>query len=197
VLIWENLESDYPYQTVESAPQADAIVVLSNEFFFNRRGDSFVTEWSDPDRFFTGVDLFKQHKAKYIIFTKVLMPWSHYPGIGNDVVNKAQQMGIPSDRILLTDEVANTEDEARQVKKLIDTYQIKDILLVTSSFHLPRSTLIFSHFDIKNYPFPADFKARTEIIWNDYLPSSEGFDMVSDGIREYIGRLFYAIKFSQ
>lgn len=196
IWIWQQLESAHPYQTVESAPSADAIVVLSNEFFFNKRGESFVTEWSDPDRFFTGIELYKAGKAKYIIFTKVQMPWSDYPAIGSDVVNKAIQMGIPRERVLLSDEVANTEDEAIQVKKVLARYQLNDILLVTSSFHLPRSTRIFTHYGIDNYPFPADFKARTEVIWNDYIPSSKGFDMVSDGIREYIGRLFYALKFA-
>ena len=52
-------------------------------------------------------------------------------------------LGINEARILLTDTVANTADEAAAVAELMNVHKIRRILLVTSSFHMPRAKLLF------------------------------------------------------
>ena len=52
-------------------------------------------------------------------------------------------LGINEARILLTDTVANTADEAAAVAELMNMHKIRRILLVTSSFHMPRAKLLF------------------------------------------------------
>ena len=75
--------------------------------------------------------------------------------------------------------------------------RIKRIVLITSSFHMPRAKLLFDKQGIDSVPFATDFKATGKIIsWLSFLPSANGFSRTSDGIREYIGRLYYKLKFA-
>ena len=57
-----------------SAPSAQAIVVLSAGRT-QPPGDSELSEWTDADRFFGGVELFKAGKAPLLIFTGGWVPW--------------------------------------------------------------------------------------------------------------------------
>ena len=53
------------------APIADAIVVLSG-YRIIAPGRAAISEWTDPDRFFCGVELFKAEKSPLLVFTDAL-----------------------------------------------------------------------------------------------------------------------------
>lgn len=195
-IIWKSLESDYPYKPIDDLERHDAVVVLSGMLggFDTSRG--FVTQWGDPDRFFDGVRLVKSGKAETLIFTRGRMPWSNTPPEGELLRQKAIEMGVKPSRILLTDEVANTADEAREVKKLVDAQGIASVVIVTSSFHMPRVKLLFDHAGVISEAFPTDFKAANdELTWLSFVPNAKSFGRTSSGIREYIGRLYYGLRF--
>ena len=46
-------------------------------------------------------------------------------------------------------------------KKLLQQKGINRIMLVTSSFHMPRSKLLFDNAGINNVAYPTDFQANT------------------------------------
>lgn len=193
--IWRGLESDYPYRPISQATPADAILVLSGMISSYKSDYGFITEWHDPDRFFVGIELFQAGKAKKMIFTGGKMPWSNSPPEGELLMLKAIEMGIPSEKILLTSIVSNTAEESHAVKKLLEQHELNEILLVTSSFHMPRAKLLFDRSGVKTYPYPTDFRAsEREVRWLDYIPSAGAFDMTSAGLREYLGRAYYWIK---
>ena len=56
---------------------------------------------------------------------------------------KALELGISSDQIVLTSIVSNTAEESLAVKELMAEHGLTKIILVTSSFHLPRAKLLF------------------------------------------------------
>jgi len=195
--IWRGLESDYPYQPLSQVPKADAILVLSGMLSGFESEHGYVAEWSDPDRFFTGIRLLQSGKADRLIFTRGQMPWSTVPPEGEMLKLKALEMGVPSEQILLTSIASNTAEESLAVKDLMVQNGLSDIILVTSSFHLPRATLLFDQVGIKTYPYPTDFKAaNTDLDWLDFIPSAEAFRNTSNGIREYIGRFYYWLKYA-
>ena len=104
-------------------------------------------------------------------------------------------LGINEAKILLTDTVANTADEAAAVAELMNMHKIRRILLVTSSFHMPRAKLLFDKQKIDSVAFAVDFKAKGKFPnWLLFLPSSDSFKLTSEGIREYIGRIYYKSK---
>lgn len=193
--LWKTLESDYPYQPVASVERADAIVVLSGMLGGFEQNGHTVPEWGEGvDRLFSGVELYHAGKAPLIIFTRGYWPWLNLPPEGEILANKAIALGVPDSRILLTDLVSNTEDEAREVNNLMAFAGLKRVILVTSSFHMPRARMLFALAGIETTPYAVDFRGQSALDWMSWIPSADGFARTSEGIRELIGRLYYRVK---
>ena len=78
----------------------------------------------------------------------------------------------------------------------MDDYGLESVILVTSSFHLPRARLLFERAGVRVHPYPVDFKATGRSKdWLSLIPSANAFMKTSSGLREYIGRIYYLLKF--
>jgi uncharacterized SAM-binding protein YcdF (DUF218 family) len=175
-------------------PKADAIVVLGGMFNYVKTETGGLNEWGDPDRFFGGIELFKAGKANQLIFTGAKMPWADkdQETEGESLKKYAIQFGVPDSSVKISGLVTTTEDESREVRKLLPN--TKNIILVTSAFHMPRSKNLFERQGFEVISFPVDskvsFEATTVL---DYLPEADSFKKSETGIRELIGRLFYRL----
>ena len=196
--LWEALEADYPYRPIESVESADAVVVLSGMLGGIETGEGVVTQWSgEVDRMFSGVDLVRAGKAPLIIFTRGQSPWLNLPPEGEVLARRAISMGISEKQILLTGIVTNTADEAAEVKTLVEFGGMRRVVLVTSSIHMPRAKMLFDRAGIETVPYPTDFQSSGgHSDWMSFVPSAHGLNKTSEAIREFIGRLYYSIKFS-
>ena len=197
--IWTELESDYPYRPIETVETADAVVVLSGSLksvIQTRAG--IATQWGEAtDRFFAGIDLLRAEKAPLIIFTQGKLPWSGIPPEGEQLAKRAIAMGIPQNRIILTDTASNTADEASEVRALVEFIGLQRVILVTSSFHMPRAVSLFNKAGIEVVPYPTDFQSNLNgTTWLSLVPDAMALGMTSDGIREFIGRLYYRAVFA-
>ena len=141
--IWQDLEKQHLPKPLNELGSYDAVVVLSGMLSPFEQNGTLHVEWRDPDRFFAGIDVLKSGKAPILIFTRAKMPWSDLPAEGELLKARAVNLGINEAKILLTDTVANTADEAAAVAELMNMHKIRRILLVTSSFHMPRAKLLF------------------------------------------------------
>ena len=194
-LIWKSLEAEHPYKPVEVLKKHQAVVVLSGMVDGFKAEEEWVTQWNDTDRFFAGLQVLEAGKAELIIFTRGKIPWMELPPEGERLKALAIQMGVDSDQILLTEIVENTADEAQAVLELTKAHGISSVILVTSSFHLPRAQLLFNQAGVVNEAYPADFKfLYRPYDWLSFLPNAEAFFWTSSGIREYIGHLYYWIR---
>ncbi len=182
-------------QDPATMPNADAIVVLSGMLVGVPSAKGIVYEWSDPDRFFAGIELFRLSKAPKLIFTGGKLPWnSQTETEGAILKGVAESMGIPSSNILLTDEVKNTEEEAKAVRKLLPGPN-PSVLLVTSAFHIQRSVRLFESQNLNVTPYPVDFRVEITVTTPmDFLPDAGSLAMTSLALREQIGRTFYWLK---
>ena len=195
--LWAELESDYPYRSIESVKEADAVVVLSGTLGGIETEDGVVSQWGDADRFMAGVDLLTAGKAPLIIFTRGQWPWSNLPPEGEILASRARMMGVQERQILLTGVVTNTAEEAAEVRGLMDLAGLDTIILVTSSFHMPRAKLLFDRAGIKSLPYPTDFRSGGgHGDWMSLVPSAGGFKETSDAVRESIGRIYYRVMFA-
>ncbi len=185
---------------VESIQSADAVVVLSGMLTNIQAEGSSADEWSDPDRFFDGIKLYQANKAPILIFTKGQLPWSQSQLSEGDILKSfATQLGVPESKILLTDIVKNTREEAQEVKKLLSTKnpdRKSQIILVTSAFHMPRAKLLFEKEGIEVTAYPVDFKVSTDVMTvMDFLPSAGALYLVDIAVREWLGLMYYKIGF--
>ena len=192
---------EHPWERIDSskAYKADAIVVLSGSLHPSP-GKNKIIEWKDPDRFFAGIDLYKKGKAPIILFTMGKDPFlKNMKGEGQFFLEKAIDLKIPRDSILITGPVKNTLEEAKETKKIINKINSKNntITLVTSAFHMQRAKKVFEREDLIVLPFPVDFKSKgkwTGDNWKDprkWVPNHTNLNNSSNVIREIIGRIIY------
>ena len=186
------------------SPQADAIVVLSGGRLV-APGVEGVSEWSDADRFYGGVELFQAGKAPVLVFTGGWAPWEPNAKPEGDILIKhAEALGISINNMRTTLAVMNTADEARAVSELLfknisltnKSVEKVKILLVTSAYHMPRAQKLFELENLQVIPFPVDFmvSASHEFSVLDLLPSAVSLSMTELALREFYGRVFYWIK---
>jgi uncharacterized SAM-binding protein YcdF (DUF218 family) len=190
------LEKDYVYQDIMDVNKTDAIVVLSGIVKTIKVDDKIRYEFNGGvDRILSGIDLFKNNKAPLLILTRGKVPWSLGMPEGEYLKNFAIKLGVPKEKILLTDNVENTDQEAKSVKKLLNKNGTK-VVLVTSAFHMQRAKKVFEASNIIVTPFAVDFKyfhKKPTIM--DFIPVAGAFGATSFVVREMIGRLYYNLKY--
>ena len=137
------LERDYSLASTASINSADAIVVLSGMVRTIEGANGLVYEWGEAsDRIFAGIDLIKENKAPVLVLTGGKLPWSVGEPEGEYLRDIAEKLRVPSNIILLTENVQNTDQEAKAVAKLLNK-EVPNIILVTSAFHMPRAQKVF------------------------------------------------------
>lgn len=187
-------------QPIASAPRADAIVVLSGMIRIVP-GAPGTTEWTDADdRLDAGIALALAGKAPRLVLTDERFPWERGTvAKGQILVDRAVALGVPRERIVLTDHVATTADEAKAVAARLrttgDAKRRSSILLVTSAYHMRRSRLLFERAGFVVTPFPVDFHSSTGMeTFLDLLPTARSFQNTETALREFYGYLFYRMR---
>lgn len=190
-------ENDAVRQDPQSVPEVDAIVVLSGMLHPVRSSQGIAVEWSDPDRFFAGIELIKANKSRNLIFTGAVIPWlPEAPPEGEVLKKYAIELGVPDKSIFVTGPVANTEDEAIAIRDIAAKNKYKQIILVTSAFHMPRAAAVFRRQGVNVIAYPVDFKVSvTDTTPMDFLPDADTLSNTELALRELMGRAYYYLKF--
>ena len=189
------LEKDYQPIEIADVENVDAIVVLSGMIRVIGDEENLKYEFTDSvDRFFAGLDLFNNNKSPILILTRGKMPWSLGIAEGEYLKELAIKYGISEENIILTDEVQNTDQEAKSIKEILT--ENSKIILVTSAFHMPRAEKVFKAANINLIPFPVDFQnSKSKTTMMDFIPSAGSLFDTSHFVREMIGRLYYNLKY--
>jgi len=190
------LEKDYQPIDVSKIEDANAVVVLSGMVSTIKKNDNFFYEFNDSiDRILKRVELIKENKASYLILTRGILPWSNGKPEGEVLKDFVLKLGIEKEKIILTNNVQNTDQEAKAIKKLF-TSDDQKIILITSAFHMPRAKKVFEAAKIKTIPFPVDFRSSSgNFTLLDLIPSASAFSNTSHFIREVQGRIYYELKY--
>lgn len=190
------LEKDYQPIKISNVEVADAVVVLGGMVKILKKNETIFYEFNDSvDRILAGINLYKNNKAPILILTRGKLPWSIGKPEGEYLREFAMKAGIPKENIILTENVENTEQEAKSVKKILLNNNSK-IILVTSAFHMDRAKKVFEAVNIKVIKHPVDFKSgSTKFNFMNLIPSAYSFNNTSHFFREMIGRLYYQLKY--
>jgi uncharacterized SAM-binding protein YcdF (DUF218 family) len=192
--LFAQLEAVGSRKTPADIHAADAIVVLSGMTHSIRTAKGIISEWNDPDRFFGGMELIKADKAPVIIFTMGKLPWKTGPPESELLQATAKDMGVLAKQILVTGEVETTEDEAREVKKIMQSKGSR-IILVTSAFHMRRATISFEKEGLDVQTYPVDFKlGEYALTPMDFIPNLGSLATAEKCVKELMGRMYYALK---
>jgi len=108
---------------------ADAIAILSG---------------GGTPRLEEGARLYQNHLAPAIILTDTGYITPKYGSLSSIEKNQLVDMGVQPRDILITEvHVDSTADEARAIRKLLNTRGFKSVIIVTDTFHSMRTHLIF------------------------------------------------------
>ena len=174
---------------------ATAVVVLGGMLSHTKTKSGSTFEWSDPDRFFGGIELIKAKKARYLVFMGTKLPWNNNKNNEGEILKDfAINFGVNKNSIIVTEDVETTEAEANAVYKLFPNKKTK-ILLVTSAFHIKRANIIFEKKGFLVEQYPVDFYTNdNKITFLDFIPTIGNLSQSEFVMREFLGIFIYFIK---
>jgi uncharacterized SAM-binding protein YcdF (DUF218 family) len=195
-----SLERQHRYPEDEVLSDLDLLVVLGAGY----RPSGGSRESAEPTglayaRVFGGVKAFKKSRAKTLAFCE---GWGEQTAESGAEVMKAlaMQLGVQEDEIITEDSSQNTMDNAVQLKKLLPGQGQSHIGLVTSALHMPRSQRVFKRVFPQEMIVPVpvgyrfDHRKRNNSL-KSFIPSSRALQASTDALHEWIGMLWYAIRY--
>ena len=191
------LEAQYPQQPLHVIEQHDAILVLGGGIRIPTAPAMHAQLGMSSDRLWYAAQLYQAGKAPRII----LLGGNVYPqaGLQPEAYYAREllvQWGIPADAILVETQSRTTEQNRDNMLPLIQRYELKSALLVTSALHMPRAKTLFSTLPLHITPASADVLVR-DIAYPalfDWLPSASALLLSTKALHEYYGRWFALIK---
>lgn len=165
-------------------------------FEFNS-GKGYFT--SASDRFIQTVKLYQQKRIKKILISggsgsldKERQRFKEASFVKQEMIAN----GIPEADIIAEDQSRNTFENAIEAKKIIDSLQIKQpVLLITSAMHMKRSVKVFEKAGINSVAYPCNYNAldNPQHFGESIIPTYEALDMWDKYLKEVIGLLVYKI----
>jgi uncharacterized SAM-binding protein YcdF (DUF218 family) len=184
-------------------PKAEAIVVLGGCTQSRLSPRPWVEVVESGDRLLYGAKLYREGQAPWLILAGGRVDWRH-PGQAEsvDMAELIQTMGVPSSAILQDPWSLNTRENAVNVKKILETHQLRGpVLLVTSAMHMPRAIAIFRQLKIDAIAAPTDFLVadlgqRPSIMASllEMVPNVEALEMTTQACKEYLGLCIYRLR---
>lgn len=97
--------------------------------------------------------------------------------------------GVEDNSIIIEDKSRNTRENATYTKRLFQQKSLRKVILVTSAYHLPRSTLLFRREGMDVIPYPTDYKTSKIPALNafSFTPLQSNLSNSATAIKEYLG----------
>lgn len=170
-------------------------ILLTGMVQFDKYNQGFFG--SASDRFIQTAALYHTGKIKKILVTGGSGSLLYdYPAEAEYLKNVLVSNAVPEKDIIVEPLSRNTYENAIFSKKIIDSLQLKPpFLLITSAFHMPRSSAVFKKAGIQFVPYPCDYKVVEEKFSVDdvLMPDAKLLKNWSDLLKEIIGLAAYKI----
>ena len=190
------LEEDYPVQSTENMPEADAIVLLGGGVW-GTTNYPYAMLKDGADRAWHAARLWKAGKAPIIIPSNVDAELCD--------IKLLIDLGVPRESVVLENKAVNTEENAKFVRDILtqrrkgaEAAEKLTVLLVTSACHMRRSLYMFKKYapEIECIPAATDYQALPwkdePFKWRSILPDIGAFSRNNAFLHESIG--YYGYK---
>ncbi len=155
----------------------------------------------EADRLIQAAQLYKMGVIKHIVISGGNV--SIKGQLLNDYTQESQKsakllqiIGIPDSSIIIEVSSRNTHENALFTKKLLDSLGNKEpFLLITSAYHMKRSSACFSKLNMSHECFSAVKKGKDASpgILSDFVPDEHYFYLNAQLIHEIVGFYIYKI----
>lgn len=102
-------------------------------------------------------------------------------------------LGVPKEQVLIEPGANNTRENATLSKVMLDQLGARQVVLVTSAFHMPRGEGCFRAVGVEADVLPVDYRMRDLSADPHVLPRGEYLSQTSRALREWLGRLVYRV----
>ena len=201
------LEDQAAKLTPTFIPQADAVLVLGGGIRSTPAKGLGVEVNEAGDRLLCGVRLWKQGTAPVLITSGARVSFQSNDPIAPEAVlsqQLAQELGVPASAVLLNEQARTTAEEAQRINQLAAEQGWKQLILVTSAFHMPRALASFHHqSDLEIIPVACDYRLEPESqnqtlslqeLMIDLIPSSGSLNQTTQMLKEHLGLLVYKLR---
>jgi len=86
-----------------------------------------------------------------------------------------------------------TAENARRSARLLHPEGVRHVILVTHSWHMPRSLAAFERAGFEVLPAPTAYRGPPELRLRSFLPSAPGLSQTQLAWHEWVGRAWYAL----
>lgn len=147
----------------------------------------------DVERFLTTYDLLRRGQAKAAIVSGAAMsPELERFGEAVTMVAQLRAWGIAEDRLVVEPRARNTRENAVYAAELIRARGDREVLVVTSAFHMKRASECFEAVGLPFDTLAVDFRAHRGP--SSWLPRAHHFATSSALVREWFGRGIYRLQ---
>lgn len=193
-----SLESRYPAIDIDTLPKSDAIVVLGGYLRPAAGGRRYTEFMEAADRLWMGSMLYRAGKAPLVLLTGGNIDFLGNRGTPEAVAAKQvlEAWGVPDAAILVESQSQNTHENAAFSKPVLAAKGARQLLLVTSAYHMPRAMAIFRREGLQVTPVPTDYQTGWgEADWLFQLvPDADALAHSKGAIREWIGLTVYRLR---
>ncbi len=184
------------YSKVKSSSEfsgARYIVVLGGGSVSRESESSLST--SGMTRLMEGVILYRQLDVPLIFCGGKTIQGAEWPSEAEIASDTMRKLGVPEKDILLEETSRNTYEN---LKNMMALYSPESFVLVTSAYHMPRTMILLREYEgVKVIPHCVDYKVehrRYSLL--DFLPSMGALNSSYRALHEYMGLVYYALRYS-
>ncbi len=191
------LEDKYPFPNTNKL-KCDVFVTLGGGMHLYSPEDknNVTLNPSSTKRLITTYKIWKKHKRKIILTGGRPLNNKKYPSEAEVMSDFLKSLGVNKKYLILESSSLNTFQNAKLTKEILQENHWKKPCLITSAYHMPRAVKVFKHIGLNVIPVPSDYRTnRIKYTWEYYIPRADVFSESYAGIHEYIGILFYKIRY--
>tara|TARA_B100000575_G_scaffold259221_1_gene231308 strand:+ start:1248 stop:2027 length:780 start_codon:yes stop_codon:yes gene_type:complete len=181
------------YYNLEIPERIDGIIILGGVTNVTLHNDFNEVNVNDSaERLIESVPIIKNNPDVTIIFAGGSGDMLN-PNLNHAKVVKAfyEKTGVDTSRIIFETESRNTFENLLYSKEIAEPNHNNTWILITSAFHLKRSTLIAEKLEWKLHPYPVDFKVRKDFKFNISLDLLSNIVYFQNATHEWLGLLYY------
>jgi uncharacterized SAM-binding protein YcdF (DUF218 family) len=198
---------EWQYPSLGPVQSVDLIVVLGGATEPKIAPRPIIEVGGAADRMIYALKLYQDHPEAKILLSggdiDFLDQSSSTPA--SDMAELLKMMGVPDSAMILQNQSQNTYEDALYSCEMIKSAGYKNVVLVTSAMHMPRSVKLFEKQGCTVLPASTDYSI-TETAWKqtwhpnfqefliNLVPSYSNLSQVTKSMKEYIGMLMYHLK---
>ncbi len=188
----ESFTEPRPLADEESAP---VIVVLGGTVAIYT-DTNFPAEEVGGSRIATAFRLYQLQKAARILVTSGI-EYQRADGTvrteADDMRELLLQLGVPDAAIVTEAKAQNTKENAAFSAKLLEEMDVREVLLVTSAYHLRRATGLFRAAGLSVHPVASGRLVRYQkTTIDDFVPTAHALSRTTSALKEILGDAFDA-----